>query len=56
MAEWIRDHLTFDQLILECYVRGQPNSGWIHCSYRASGGRKQCLTYTRRRYLPGLVA
>src|SRR3546814_6362665 len=31
VAQWIRDCLTFDQLILENYVRGQPNSGWVHC-------------------------
>ena len=31
LAEWIRDNLEFDQLILECYTGG--NTGWIHCSY-----------------------
>lgn len=56
VAEWIRDNATFDQLILECYRRGQPNSGWIHTSYRHMRNRKQALTYTRRNYLPGLVA
>ena len=33
VAEWIRDNLDFDQLILEFYNEGEPQSGWIHCSY-----------------------
>ena len=33
VAEYIRDNLDFDQLILEFYTPGEPNSGWIHCSY-----------------------
>jgi len=56
VACWIRANLPFDQLILENYVRGQPNSGWIHCSYRNGRLRHQCLTYTRRAYFPGLLS
>ena len=56
VASWIRDNLTFDQLILENYVRGQPNSGWIHCSYRVDRARKDVLTYSRRKYFKGLLA
>lgn len=33
VAAWIRDNLEFDQLILEFYTPGDPNSGWVHCSY-----------------------
>ena len=29
---WIRDNIEYDQLILEFYNDGDPNSGWIHCS------------------------
>lgn len=36
LATWIRDNLEFDQLILEYYIAGIPNSGWVHCSYRAT--------------------
>lgn len=54
VACWIRDNLTFDQLILENYIRGQRNSGWIHCSYRDGRARKQSLTYSRRKYFKGL--
>ena len=39
VACWIRDNLTFDQLILECYTQGSPNSGWIHVSYRKGRAR-----------------
>ena len=33
LADWIYSNLDFDQLILEFYTPGEPNSGWIHCSY-----------------------
>ncbi|WP_239806969.1 D-Ala-D-Ala carboxypeptidase family metallohydrolase [Croceicoccus hydrothermalis] len=56
VATWIRDNLRFDQLILENYVRGDPNSGWTHCSYRPDRARHSVLTYSRRKYWKGLVA
>jgi len=46
LAEWIRDRLAFDQLILEFYTRGQPTSGWVHVSYREPC-RGQVLTAAR---------
>ena len=53
LAEWIRDNLEFDQLILECYTGG--NTGWIHCSY-VHEPRKEILTYNRKDgYVHGLV-
>lgn len=56
LATWIRDNLPeFDQLILECYTIGQPNSGWVHCSIKPTGNRMQCLTYSGGRYHEGLV-
>jgi len=33
VAEWIRDNLKFDQLILEFHTIGIPDSGWVHVSY-----------------------
>ena len=55
LARWIRDNLDFDQLILECYTGG--NSGWIHCSYKPEGNRKQMLTYDRvNGYRDGLLS
>jgi hypothetical protein len=43
LADWIYKNLEFDQLILEFYTVGEPNSGWIHCSYVPEGARKQFL-------------
>jgi hypothetical protein len=57
LAEWIRDNLEFDQLILEFHTSGDPNSGWVHCSYRSDGqNRKQCkTTQDGENFLPGLI-
>jgi zinc D-Ala-D-Ala carboxypeptidase len=60
LAEWIESNLKYTQLILEFYTQGQPNSGWVHCSYNPSSLKGQSLTATKvagkTTYLPGLVA
>jgi len=60
LAEWIESNLKYTQLILEFYTQGQPNSGWVHCSYNLSNLKGQSLTATKvagkTTYLPGLVA
>jgi len=43
LADWIHQNLEYDQLILEFYTPGEPNSGWIHCSYTPDQPRKQFL-------------
>ena len=43
LADWINQNLDYDQLILEFYTPGEPNSGWIHCSYVSDSPRKQFL-------------
>jgi|TARA_R100001443_G_scaffold101704_1_gene109634 zinc D-Ala-D-Ala carboxypeptidase len=43
LADWIKRELEWDQLILEYYTPGEPNSGWIHCSYIPEGRRAQFL-------------
>ncbi len=43
LADWINMNLPYDQLILEYYKVGEPNSGWIHCSYIPFQPRKQFL-------------
>ena len=43
LADWIKDNLPYDQLIVEYYVPGEPNSGWIHCSITEGTPRKQFL-------------
>lgn len=55
VAQWMMRRLNYDQLILEFYHPGQPNSGWVHVSYREPY-RNQELTFDGRRYLTGLVA
>ena len=45
LAIWISKNLEFDQLISEFYKDQHPDSGWVHCSYKADGtNRKQVLT------------
>ena len=43
LATWISKNTIFDQLILEFYEPGDPNSGWVHCSAVKAGPRKQVL-------------
>ena len=44
LAEYIRDNLNFDQLILEFFTPDDPNSGWVHCSFNNKvENRKQFL-------------
>jgi hypothetical protein len=60
LAEWIKDNLQFNQLILEFYTPGVPDSGWVHVSYIPEANRNQVLTATKKDgktvYLQGLVA
>ena len=43
LADWIKDNLPYDQLIVEYYTPGEPNSGWIHCSYISDQPRASYL-------------
>ena len=57
VAAWIRANLEFDQLILEYWSAGEPNAGWIHCSYVNPGGnRRQTLTIAAAGVSTGLPA
>jgi len=59
VAKWIEDNCEFDQLILEFYKPGIPDSGWVHVSYKSEGNRKSVLTAMRENgktvYKTGLV-
>jgi len=59
VAKWIEDNLDFDQLILEFYTPGVPDSGWVHVSYKSEGNRKSVLTAMKEDgktvYKPGLI-
>ena len=43
LADWIYANLEFDQLILEFYTPGEPNSGWIHASWIPYQPRRQFM-------------
>ena len=43
LADWIHRELEWDQLILEFYTPGEPNSGWIHCSVTEGMPKKSFL-------------
>lgn len=47
LAEYIRDNLQFDQLILE--------KSWIHVSYKKNDNRNEVLRNEDEKYLQGLV-
>ena len=48
LADYIADNLDFDQLILEFWKPEEPNSGWVHCSYKgADSNRKEYLRAVR---------
>ena len=60
VATWISEELEFDQLILEFYTKGQPNSGWVHCSFKKDGSnRRKIMTALRvkgkTKYEQGLI-
>ncbi|PCJ43130.1 MAG: peptidase M15A [Alphaproteobacteria bacterium] len=50
LADWIRDSLVFDQLILEFYHSDEPASGWVHCSYSKDNNRQQSLIFDGTTY------
>ena len=59
VAKWVEDNLDFDQLILEFYTPGIPDSGWVHISYKTEGNRKSTLTAMKEDgktvYKPNLI-
>ena len=59
LADWINKNLDYDQLILEFYTPGIPDSGWVHVSYKTEGNRKSVLTAMKENgktvYKPGLI-
>ena len=47
LFDWVKNNLEFDQLILEFYKEGEPNSGWIHVSWNGGNNRNQTLKAVR---------
>jgi hypothetical protein len=61
VAQWIVDNCDFDQVILEFYTPGIPDSGWVHVSYNNNGeNRRSILTAVKENgktvYKQGLIA
>ena len=59
VAKWIEENCDFDQLILEFYTPGIPDSGWVHVSYKSEGNRKSIMTAMKENgktvYKTGLI-
>ena len=43
LADWVVNHLDYDQCILEFWKPEEINSGWVHISYNKAGNRKMYL-------------
>ena len=43
LADWVYKYCETDQLILEYYTPGEPNSGWVHASYVEFNPRRQYM-------------
>ena len=43
LADWVVNHLEFDQCILEFWKPEEANSGWVHISYNKTNNRKMYL-------------
>lgn len=57
LAKHIKEHYDFDQLILEFYTLGDPNSGWVHVSISPEGkNRREVLTIGKSTRRTGLHA
>jgi zinc D-Ala-D-Ala carboxypeptidase len=47
LATWIKENLEYDQLILEFYNEGEPDSGWVHISWNSEENRNSSLKAVR---------
>jgi len=56
VADWMTKNIpNFDEIILERYTPGKPNSGWIHFAMRPENNRRKILTWDGKIYMRGLV-
>jgi hypothetical protein len=54
IAQWIRDNVPFDQLLLE-YKTTETKQPWIHISFVSGGNRNKVMTFmNHRKYGDGL--
>ena len=45
LFDWIKANLQPDQMILEFYTPGEPNSGWVHASWIAENTKQLLRAY-----------
>jgi zinc D-Ala-D-Ala carboxypeptidase len=45
LAQWVADNCPYDQIILEFFITGQANSGWVHASYTPTPRRKLLIAH-----------
>ena len=43
LANYIKENLDYAPLLLEYWTPANPKSGWIHCSFKSAGNRKEYL-------------
>ena len=60
LARWIAANLNYDMVLLEFHREGNPDSGWVHVSYKADGSnRNKQLTALKKKgktvYKEGLI-
>ena len=44
LFDWIKENLTYDQLIREFPKKDLPMSGWVHVSYSRTNNRRESFT------------
>jgi len=55
VAHFIAENIKFDQLILEHHNINDPNSGWLHVSYKTDGtNRGEVIRFDGEKYRIGL--
>jgi len=54
LAEWIRDNLDYDKILLEFWYDNDPMSGWVHIQYVSpEENRGTCFTINKNGVFTG---
>lgn len=54
LAEWIRDNLDYDKILLEFWYDNDPMSGWVHVQYVSpEENRGTCFTINKNGVFTG---
>lgn len=56
LALWVRDNMTYKELLLEFHHVGAPDSGWVHVAYAIDAPNvKKTGTITKKGYAKGIA-